>query len=175
MRINKTTLTMVQLLTMLLFQTTTTASEILKAETLWLTGILLSHSLSPLSPLSLTGLTSAWIPLPFSTPPQGLSAILTLVKNSFEQYLPPKSLTVLSVFVEYPSLSLKDGPSYPSLVDSSVATFTGFVVSFQPTILSFSLTWMSGSECRVQIYPLLGTAKFKYGLYLMVLRGLLKN
>ena len=52
MRINKTTLTMVQLLTMLLFQTTTTASEILKAETLWLTGILLSHSLTSLTPRS---------------------------------------------------------------------------------------------------------------------------
>ena len=50
--IKRTTLTMVLLLTMLLFQTTTTGSEILKAGTPWLTGILLSHQLTSLSLLT---------------------------------------------------------------------------------------------------------------------------
>ena len=61
---------MVKLLTVLLFQMTTTASEVLKAATLWLTGILLTRC-SPPSPFSLPGSHFSLKPTPILSSSSG--------------------------------------------------------------------------------------------------------
>ena len=73
---NESSLTMARLLTMLLYQTTTMeASKVLKADATFLTGIVLTLSLShlPASPFSLNpSLPIQFNPLPFFCPAQVL-------------------------------------------------------------------------------------------------------